>query len=197
MSDATTSVYYDEEEIVEDELPRRPRRRLVTPATLVLGAILVGGLGFIGGVKAQKSSDSGSGGSAANAATAQGGGGPRGFQPGGGQGDGGATPTFGTVASKDGNTLYVKDANGNTIKVKATSNSKVTRNATSSVSGVHPGDTVIVQGSKSPSGTVTASSITATASGATSGGLGALFGRPPGGAQGGGGGPSIQIAPSG
>ena len=205
MTDATTSVYYDEEEIVEDEIPRRPQRRLVTPATLVLGAILVGALGFFGGVKAQKSSGSGSSGAGANPAAAAlaTNGAPRGAGrfPGAGQGDGGgAAPTFGTVASKNGNTLYVKDANGNTVKVKATSNSKVTRNASSSVSGVHPGDTVVVQGAKSSSGTITATQITATASDAT-GGLGAIFGGRggafPGGAagKGGGGSPSIQVTP--
>ena len=37
-----------------DELPRRPRRRLVTPLTLVLAFALVAALGFVGGVKVQK-----------------------------------------------------------------------------------------------------------------------------------------------
>jgi hypothetical protein len=39
---------------------------------------------------------------------------------------------------------------------------------------VHPGDTVIVQGAKSSSGTVTATSVSATAKNATSG-LAGLF----------------------
>ena len=68
------------------------------------------------------------------------------------------------MKSKDGNTLYVTDSNGNTIKVKTTSNSKITRSATASSGAIHPGDSVVIQGSKSSSGVVTATQISATAS---------------------------------
>lgn len=180
--DEPTSVYYEEpyEDWGEDgeESPRRPRRRLSTPVALALGAILVAGVGFIGGVKVQKHSDSGSGGGNAPAGSAAQPAGGRqaggGFQRPGAQGQGAATPTLGRVTSKNGNTLYVKDSGGNTVKVKATSSSQITRAAATSIGRVQPGDTVIVQGSKNVNGTVTATQITATASDAAS--LGGRFG---------------------
>ena len=39
-----------------EELPRRPRRKLVTPLTATLAAVVIAALGFIGGVQVQKSS---------------------------------------------------------------------------------------------------------------------------------------------
>ncbi len=93
-----------------------------------------------------------------------------------------ANATVGTVANVKGSTLYVTGTDGTTIKVRTNANSKVTRNADSSVGAVHPGDSVVVQGAKASSGTVTASSITATAKGVSAfGGLAAFGG---GGAQG-------------
>jgi hypothetical protein len=165
-----------------DELPRRPRRKLVTPLTASLTAVLIAALGFIGGVQVQKSSaDTGSAGvnRTRGGFTPPSGGGGGG---GGGFGGGGAASdaTVGSVANVDGKTLYVTDANGNTVKVKTNSQSKVTRTAVSKATDVHPGDTVVVQGTKSSSGTVTATSVTATAKNAT-GGLAGLFGAGGGG----------------
>jgi hypothetical protein len=155
-----------------DELPRRPRRKLATPLTATLAAVLIAALGFIGGVQVQKSSASGTGarGSAAGFSRAGG------FTPGGA---GSSDATVGTVANVNGKTLYVTDSSGATVRVKTTSNSKVSRTAVSKVGEVHPGDTVIVQGTKSSSGTVKATSVTATAKNATSG----LAGRAAGGSQ--------------
>jgi hypothetical protein len=101
-----------------------------------------------------------------------------------------------------GSTIYLTTTDGTTVKVKTNDNSKVTRNASSSAAAVHPGDTVVVQGAKASSGTVTASSITATAKGVSAfGGFGA--GAPSGAAGGGtsggtsggssGGGSSVQV----
>ncbi len=147
-----------------DELPRRPRRKLATPLTATLAAVLIAALGFIGGVQVQKSSADSTG-SPRAAGFTRGGGGAGGFTPGGGSSD----ATVGTVANVNGKTLYVTDSSGATIRVKTTSNSKVSRTAVAKVGEVHPGDTVIVQGTKSSSGTVTATSVTATAKNATSG----------------------------
>ena len=83
------------------------------------------------------------------------------------------------MANVNGKTLYVTDSSGATIRVKTTGSSKIARTAVAKVGEVHPGDTVIVQGTKSSSGTVTATSVTATAKNATSG----LAGRFGGGAQ--------------
>lgn len=158
---------------MNEELPRRPRRKLVTPLTATLAAVLIAALGFIGGVQVQKSS--------ADTPSRGGGGFARGggFSPTGGSSD----ATVGTVANVDGKTLYVTDSSGATIRVKTTSNSKIARTAVAKVGAVHPGDTVIVQGTKESSGTVKATSVTATAKNASSG----LAGR-----FGGGGGPQNQ-----
>jgi hypothetical protein len=135
-----------------------------------------GRLGFIGGVEVQKGQDDG-GTTASPAALAA-----------GGQGN----ATVGSVANKKGSTLYVKHSDGNLARVKTTGHSKINRTASTTASAIHPGDTVIVHGETSKSGTVTATQIQATAAGATSG-LAGLFG---GGSFGGGGGqgPSPQQA---
>jgi hypothetical protein len=164
--------------VLDNELPARPRRRLITPVTATLFAVVLVALGFTGGVLVQKSS----GATATPTATGArpsfaGGGGPR-----GGQAGSGAQPTAGEVTSKDGRTLYVKGADGTTVKVRVNANGKVTRTATASVKAIHPGDTVVVEGAKSANGTVNATSVTATASGVQSGGgRGFGAGPPPGG----------------
>ena len=164
-----------------DSLPPRPRRRLVTPLSAALAAVAVAALGFVAGVEVQKAqggTTTGSGATSARAAFAGRAGGLPGQAGGGRAGRGGASPTFGTVASKSGRTLYVKDSNGTTVKVKLAGQAKVTRSAAASAKSIHPGDTVIVQGTRSSSGTVTAARVTATSSTAASagGGPGALFG---------------------
>jgi hypothetical protein len=201
MTDHDTIPDYDLDddwEADEEPLPKRPRRRLVTPISATLAGALICALGFIGGVEVQKGQGNGSNannGSAGAFASAGSGGAARGgFGRGGGTGGGpqfGGGPggaqgnaTVGSVANKKGSTLYVKDADGNLVRVKTTSHSKINRTASTSAGAIHPGDTVIVQGTKSSSGTITATQINATAAGATSG-LGQLFG---GGGFGGGGG---------
>ena len=130
----------------------------------------------------------------ARAAAGGGAGGAGGAVRGGFAGPGGpqGNATVGSVANKRGSTLYVKDSDGNTIRVKTTSHSKINRTATATAGAIHPGDTVVVQGTKSSSGTVTATQINATSS-AAAGGLAGLFGgggglRGFGGSGGGGGG---------
>jgi hypothetical protein len=150
---------------IDDELPRRPRRRPVTPVGIVLAALLIGALGFIGGVQVQKRSEPSTAPSAFTGAARQGAG-QGGFTPGGGQA---AAATVGQVANVRGSTIYVTGADGNTVRVRTNANSKVTRTAVSKPGAIHPGDTVIVQGTTSSSGTVTASQIVATARNATAG----------------------------
>jgi hypothetical protein len=188
----TTTVYdelgYEDEPQHEDPLPVRPRRKLLTPVSGGLVAIVLVAGGFIGGVQVQKhqgADTSGNGLSAAfGARLGQGAGGQAPGATGAARSGSGSTgATAGTVANVKGSTLYVTSADGTTVKVKTNDNSKVTRNASSSVTHVHPGDTVVIQGSTASSGTVTASSITATAKGVTPGGFGGGF---PGAAAGGG-----------
>jgi hypothetical protein len=211
MTDHETMPDYDLDddwEADEEPLPKRPRRRLVTPISATLAGALVGALGFIGGVEVQKSQDSGSSsgnGAAAAFASAGGGGAARGgFGRGGGAGPQGAggpggaqsNATVGSVANKKGSTLYVKDSDGNLVRVKTTSHSKINRTASTTAGAIHPGDTVIVQGSKSSSGTITATQIQATSSSATSGLAGLFGGGGFGGGAGQGAGPQ-QAAPDG
>ena len=210
MSDheqATTTVhdepdmgFYDDDQLQPaDTLPVRPRRKLLTPVSGGLLAIVLVAGGFIGGVQVQQH-QGGSGSGARNglpagfaARPAVGGGAVPGGTAGGGAAGGSGTgaaragggsggATAGTVANIKGSTLYVTSTDGTTIKVKTNDNSKVTRNAAASVGSVHPGDTVVIQGSTASSGTVTASSITATAKGVTPAGFGGAF---PGAAAGG------------
>ena len=153
----------------EDVIPPRPRGRLLRPAPLALLALIIAAAGFIGGVEAQKGSE----GSAA--AADPGGGGLPNFaalkEAAGGGSEGPAVAssaaTTGTVTSVEGQTIYVKEADGTTVAVKAGDGSTVTRSSKVAAKKIHPGDTVVVQGSKKGS-TVTASSISATESGVES-----------------------------
>jgi len=168
------------------ELPVRPRRRLITPWTLGLAAVIVAAAGFFGGVQVQKHQGTSGSGSQAASRTGL----PTGFGRGQAQGgDGGAQPVTGTVASKGDGKLYVKTSDGTTVEVKPASGAKVSRNASSSVKAIHPGDTVVVQGKQAKNGTVKASQVTATAKGVSSG-VGGFGGGFPGFGGGGGGGNS-------
>ena len=149
--DDDVDAYEDDWEPAPEEraLPPRRRRRLVTPASAALAAVLIGALGFIGGVEVQKGQADSAGAPAGGAGAARGrrsgrrrrrrgrgaGGGFAG--PGGAQGN----ATIGSVANKRGSTLYVKDSDGNTIRVKTTSHSKINRTATATAGAIHPGDT--------------------------------------------------------
>jgi hypothetical protein len=165
-----------------DELPRRAPRKLVTTATAGLAAVIIAAAGFVAGVEVQKGSATAStgAGSATGAGARQAGfaGGAPGAagRPSAGSSASGSFTT-GQVKSKDGSTLYVTDADGNMVKVKTTSNSKVSRNASASAGAIHPGDTVVIQGTTAADGTVKATSVSATASGVTPAGGGFPGGR--------------------
>jgi hypothetical protein len=160
-----------------EELPRWPRRRLLTPLTGgLLVALLVAG-GFLAGVEVQKAQGDSAGGSGGGGAAAPAAAGQAAGQRGQAGGTQSAGVTIGTVASKRGSTLYVTGTDGTTVKVKLDDNAKITRTATATADDVHPGDTVIVQGQTAASGTVTATSVTATAKGVqAAGGFGRLGG---------------------
>ncbi len=71
------------------------------------------------------------------------------------------------MTSVEGHTIYVKESDGTVVAVKAGDGATVTRDSNVAAKKVHPGDTVVVQGSKHGS-TVKASSIAATESGVES-----------------------------
>ncbi|MGH2854337.1 MAG: hypothetical protein ACRDLF_09135 [Solirubrobacteraceae bacterium] len=190
----------DEELVVEeyDELPPRPRRRLLAPVPVALLGLLLVACGFIGGVLVEKGQTSSSTGSSAAAGlasrfaalrgagaagstnggtSASGAGGSAtgsGFagRLGGFAGAGGAT--IGEVSYISGHTLYVTDAEGNTVKVTTSTASSITKTVKAGLHGIHPGETVVVRGAKGSGGAVRAESISV--GGAAGGGLAALFG---------------------
>ncbi len=92
-------------------------------------------------------------------------------------GAGGAT--IGEVSYISGSTLYVTNAEGNTVKVTTSPASSITKTIKADVHGIHPGETVVVRGTKGSGGAVSAESISVNAAGVGlggGGGLGALFG---------------------
>ena len=70
--------------------------------------------------------------------------------------------TFGTVSVIKGTTLYVTDSSGNTVKVTTSPSSRVTKTTTATIalSGVQPGDTVVVRGTQQKNGNLAADTIT-------------------------------------
>jgi hypothetical protein len=173
----------DEDEWLEeaDELPRRPRRRLLSPIPLALIGVLLAACGFIAGVlieKGQAPSSSSAGSTAASLASrfaalrggASGATGSASSSP--FAGGGGATA--GNVAYISGSTLYVTTAEGNTVKITTSPGTTVTKTVKSEVKGIHPGETVTATGATGPNGAISAETIRVGAG--AGGGLGALFG---------------------
>jgi hypothetical protein len=176
-----------------DELPARPRRRLLRPIPLALFGALLIAAGFIAGVQVQKGegpssgSSGGAGASLASRFAALRGGGssstgagsgnaPAGAAAGGFPGRApGARPTSGTVAYLSGNTLYVTSPEGNTIKINTSQATTVTKTVKTKVTAIHPGETVTVTGATGSSGALSAESISV----GSSGGLAAPFGGSP------------------
>lgn len=168
----------------EDELPPRPRNRFLRPLPVALIAVLIAAAGFLGGVLVQKGSgeESGSTGSLPGGAsglasllkekTGEGSGSEASSGLSAGLGAaGGGSAVSGTVSSIDGGTIYVKDSEGNVVAVKAEDGSTISRDSNVGVKKIHPGDSVVVQGSKHGS-TVKASSISATEAGVETTGFG-------------------------
>ena len=137
----------------------------------MLLVLLIAGGGIWGGAALQRSQGSTSGSSSIASAFASRLAAGRGSGTSGARGFGGASSAAatGTVTEVKGSTLYVTNASGNLVEVTLTPSTTVTRNAKTTLSGLAPGDTVVVQGTTSKGGTVTAASVAATAQGVTSG----------------------------
>lgn len=154
--------------------------RLGVPVAALLAVVLVAG-GFWGGAELQKNHSGGTTSALASVAAR--------FRSTAGAGATGATGSTGSTASRfggggfassaaaagtisvvDGDTLYVDDTStGSIVKVTLTKSTTITRNADATAIDLRPGDTVTVQGATGNSGTVTATSVTATAPGVSSG----------------------------
>jgi len=159
----------------DEDWPTQTAKRgihLRTP-TAILVALLLAAAGLWGGSFLQKQNGSTAGATSVAAARAA-------FSRVGGAGSSAsatASGTSGTVTDIIGNTLYVTNSSGQLIKVTVSSSATVTRNASSSLSGLKPGDTVTVQGTTPTNGSMTASSVAATAKGVSSaGGFGGALG---------------------
>ncbi len=157
----------------DDEWPDRgPRKGIrVSVPTVVLVALLIAAGGIWGGAALQRSQGTTSGSSSAASSLAslfQGrGGATGGFFGGTGAGAlGGATT--GTVTEVSGDILYVTNASGDLVKVTVGPSATVDRNAPSSLGSLAVGDTVVVEGTKASNGSVSATSVSATAAGVTS-----------------------------
>jgi uncharacterized membrane protein YgcG len=181
-------------------LPRLVRRRLPM-ATLALALLAFGAVGFLVGVKVEKSKLP-----ASNAAATSGsrlaalGGGPTATAS--ANPSGAAAPTgtgsnaniVGTVTVVDGTTLYVTDTAGNTVKVTTNTGTTVTKTVTGAVKDLAPGQTVVIRGVQSSVGVYAAQSVT---QGLPTGGFGGGgFGGGGGGFGGGGGRGRATTAPS-
>jgi hypothetical protein len=194
----------------EDELPPRPRRRLLAPIPLALAAVLLIACGFIGGTLVEKGQTSSSqeglsgalaarfaasgAGAAGGSSGAAGAGGSSGAAGAGGSSGGTGAGrslfsaratggsragqiTTGQVTYVEGDTLYVEDAEGDTVKVKAPAGATVTKTSTTSVKSIHPGEPVLVTGTSSSNGAISARSISVgSAGGGLGGGLAGLLG---------------------
>ncbi len=192
-----------------EELPPRPRRRLLgTGGNLIflalLGVLLIA-CGFIGGVlveKSQTSSSSSSGaaglasrfaalrGGGTGATSSSGAGGSSGSGGFAGRFGGAGGATIGEVSYISGDTLYVTNAEGNTVKITTSPAATITKTVKADLHGIHPGETVVVRGTKGANGAVSAESISVSAAdaGLGGGGLSSLFGGGGAGGSAGGGG---------
>jgi len=149
-------------------LARRPRVQLPS-LTLTLTMVVVAGLGILGGIFVGKHYAS-SGGSVASAfsrfaaagASASAGTGATsstGFTGRGGFFGGSGGATLGTIKLVDGSIVYVQTETGDIVQVSTSAATKVTISASGTVKDLLPGQTVIVEGTKSASGSVAATSI--------------------------------------
>ncbi len=70
------------------------------------------------------------------------------------------------------------NAEGNTVKITTSPAATITKTVKADVHGIHPGETVVVRGTKGANGAVSAESVSVSAAGAGLGGagLGTLFG---------------------
>jgi len=157
----------------DDDWPDRgPSKgiRLSVPTVALVGLLIAAG-GIWGGAALQRSHGASSSSSSAAPSFASLFGSRGAGSTGGATGVPGAlgAATTGTVTEVSGTTLYVTNASGDLVKVTVNPSATVTRNAKSSLGSLVVGDTVIVQGTKVNSGSVTATSVSATGAGVSTG----------------------------
>ncbi|MGO9344413.1 MAG: DUF5666 domain-containing protein [Acidimicrobiales bacterium] len=164
------TLVFDPSSEAEDWPARGPAKgiRMAWPVA-VLFVLLIAGGGIWGGAALQRSQGSTTGASSIASALASRFAGARGSTGARSFGSGSTAAATGTVTEIQGSTLYVTNASGNLVEVKVNPSTTVTRNAKTKLSGLAPGDTVVVEGTTAKNGTVTAASVAATAEGVTAG----------------------------
>ncbi len=143
-----------------DDIPPRPRRHR-SKLTVALAVVVLVAAAFAAGAFANTHWGSSAAASSntfgrGQVGNGQAGTGTAGAGGGFGRFGGGA---IGKVVAVSGNTITVQTAQGTTVKVDASS-AQVTRSQPITVSGVKPGDNILVQGSTGSEGTVSAATIT-------------------------------------
>lgn len=181
VDSALADLEYDEDRFGDPGLPVRPTRPFLTKWSALLMALVLGAVGFFVGVRVEKgkipSTSSASGafasalagaskgttgraGAAGSFASRFGGGGTGGAGGAGRFAGVGGNDTIGSVASVNGKTIYVTETSGDTVKVKLSGETTITKTESVASSKVFPGDEVVIAGTKSSGGTVTATSLT-------------------------------------
>jgi hypothetical protein len=171
-------------------LPIRSRRRLLTPLTALLIAVITAAGGFYAGVRVEKNQipTGGAGGArsafagrlrsllagvapgaAAGAAGTVAPSGTAAALGAGAAGLGGGLTGFaarfgggsaGTVTAVDGSTIYLSEISGNTVKVTVNPATTITKAQPVARTRIHPGDTISVRGLTTAAGTIVATAIT-------------------------------------
>jgi hypothetical protein len=136
------------------------RRLRLRPLTALLSIALIGVAGIYGGAELEKRHGTTASGSTPTGASRAAGG----FTPPGGST---ARGTSGTVTEVTPKLLYLTTSAGTLVKVKLTAKTTFTRTAAKATGGLAIGDTATVIGATA-NGTVTASSVIATAKGVSS-----------------------------
>jgi hypothetical protein len=161
--------------------PGRPRRRFFNRKSASLAAVITCAVGFYAGIRVEKSQLASAATTVSLASTTSAAGGAPGSAAAGsgarpgfpGAARGGANASIGTVSSVNGNTIYLTDSSGNTVKVTLSSATKITKSQGVSKTSVRPGDAVVIQGAKSSTGAITATSVSDSGAGAARTGAGA------------------------
>jgi len=162
-----------DDDVLDAALPGRPIRKKLGPFTILLAAFLIAALSFYGGVRIEKSHVKSSSGSATSALaaiaarfrTAAGGAGAGGTGASGAGGASGLAAAFGrsgttgTIKLIDGTNVYIQETDGTIVKASTGPATTITIASPTTVTGLHPGDTVTITGATGSDGTIAATAV--------------------------------------
>jgi hypothetical protein len=131
----------------------RPSQRHVTRATVVLAALALAVVGFLGGALVQKHFGKTTSGGGQNTALTGGDRNPTVVRP-------ASNVTTGTVKFLDGNTVYVQTADGKIVTVRTSGSTAVQVTSNGALGDLGPGAPVNIEGSATGDGVVNATRVT-------------------------------------